>query len=158
VVASPRPQGIFEIRLVKWLLEEETIVICAGGRGIPTCCDEKPQVERCGSRHRRTYTAALLADEPEVDLLVIATDIDTAYVNCSKPTQKAIAQRHSDELEKLGFAAGSMGPKVQAACEFAQDPQGRSNGALPDIVAITGRTAGTAVSMSEPRVHFYSPT
>ena len=39
VVPSPLPKQIFEIRPVKWLLEKNTIVICAGGGGIPTVYD-----------------------------------------------------------------------------------------------------------------------
>ena len=56
----------------------------------------------------------------ESDLLVIATDVNAAYIDFGKPTQKSISYAHPDEMEKLGFAAGSMGPKVQAACEFAR--------------------------------------
>jgi carbamate kinase len=100
--------------------------------------------------------SALLAKELDADLLVIATDVDAAYVDWGKPTQKAIAQAHPDELEKLGFAAGSMGPKVQAACEFARETgKDAVIGALPDIVAITERRAGTRVSTSEAAIRFY---
>jgi carbamate kinase len=158
VVASPRPQRIFEIRPVKWLLEKGTIVICAGGGGIPTCYGENRKLSGVEAVIDKDLCSALLADELDADLLVIATDVDAAYIDWGKPTQKAIAQAHPDELEKLGFAAGSMGPKVQAACEFARKTgKDAVIGALPDIVAITARTAGTRVSMSEPAIRFYPP-
>ena len=82
------------------------------------------------------------------DILIIATDVDAAYVDWGKPTQKAIAQAHPDELERLGFAAGSMGPKVQAACEFARNT-GRSAviGSLENIEAIVQGRSGTRISL-----------
>ncbi|CAB3804690.1 Carbamate kinase 1 [Paraburkholderia caffeinitolerans] len=84
--------------------------------------------------------SALLAVELGADLLIIATDVDAAYVDWGKPGQKAIAQAHPDALEKLGFAAGSMGPKVQAAMEFARTTgKDAVIGSLSDIVAITKR-------------------
>ena len=85
------------------------------------------------------------------DLLVIATDVNAAFIDFGKPTQKAIGQAHPDDMEKLGFAAGSMGPKVQAACEFARNT-GKTAviGSLSDIEAIVQGTAGTRVSTAKP--------
>ncbi|HVE07030.1 MAG TPA: carbamate kinase [Paraburkholderia sp.] len=157
VVASPRPQRIFEIRPVKWLLEKGTIVICAGGGGIPTCYDENHRLRGVEAVIDKDLCTALLAQELDADLLVIATDVDAAYVDWGKPTKKAISRAHPDELEALGFAAGSMGPKVQAAIEFTRNTgHDAVIGALPDIVAIVGRAAGTRVSVREPGIQFYS--
>jgi carbamate kinase len=159
VVASPRPQRIFEIRPVKWLLEKGTIVICAGGGGIPTCYGENRKLSGVEAVIDKDLCSALLAQELDADLLIIATDVNAAYLDWGKPTQKAIAETHPDELDKLGFAAGSMGPKVQAACEFARKTgKDAVIGALPDIVAITERTAGTRISVREPGIRFYPPT
>jgi carbamate kinase len=156
VVASPRPQRIFEMRPVKWLLEKGTIVICAGGGGIPTCYDEHHKLHGVEAVIDKDLCSALLAQELEADLLVIATDVNAAYVDWGKPTQKAIADAHPDELEKLGFASGSMGPKVQAASEFARKTgKDAVIGALPDIVAITQGTAGTRISVRKPGIGFY---
>ncbi|MGN7935757.1 carbamate kinase, partial [Pseudomonas sp. 22447] len=78
---------------------------------------------------------------------VIATDVNAAFIDYGKPTQKAIAQAHPDEMDRLGFAAGSMGPKVQAACEFARNTgKVAVIGALADIDAIVQGTAGTRIS------------
>lgn len=158
VVASPRPQRIFEIRPVKWLLEKGTIVICAGGGGIPTSYGPNRQLHGVEAVIDKDLCSALLAQELEADLLIIATDVNAAYVDWGKPTKKAISRAHPDELEKLGFASGSMGPKVQAAIEFVRKT-GRDAviGALPDIVAIVDRAAGTRVSMREHGMQFYPP-
>jgi carbamate kinase len=99
--------------------------------------------------------SALLAEQLEADLLIIATDVDAAYIDYGKPTQKAIAQAHPDELERLGFAAGSMGPKVQAACEFAR-ATGKVAviGSLADIEAIVQGKAGTRVSTQKAGIEY----
>jgi carbamate kinase len=153
VVASPRPKRIFEIRPIKWLLEKGTVVICAGGGGIPTVYDANRKLHGIEAVIDKDLCSALLAQELEADLLVIATDVDAAYIDWGKPTQKAIAQAHPDEIDKLGFAAGSMGPKVQAACEFARlTGKTAAIGALKDIEAIAKGDGGTLISTAKPGI------
>lgn len=156
VVASPRPKHIFEIRPVKWLLEHGTIVICAGGGGIPTCYDESHKLLRgVEAVIDKDLCSALLAQELDADVLIIATDVDAAYVGWGEPGQKAIAQAHPDDLEKLGFASGSMGPKIQAAIEFARNTgKDAVIGSLSDIVAITENRAGTRVSVCAAGIQY----
>ena len=155
VVASPKPKRIFEIRPIKWLLDKGSIVICAGGGGIPTMYDEKRNLKGIEAVIDKDLCSSLLAEQLEADLLVIATDVNAAYIDFKKPTEKAIAQAHPDELERLGFAAGSMGPKVQAACEFARHTgKVAVIGSLADIEAIVQGTAGTRVSTSKPGITY----
>lgn len=149
VVASPQPKRIFEIRPIKWLLEKGTIVICAGGGGIPTCYDHHGRLKGIEAVIDKDLCSSLLAQELDADLLVIATDVDAAYIEWGKPDQKAIAQAHPEALEALGFATGSMGPKVQAACEFARKTgKAAVIGSLSDIEAITQGRAGTRVTVA----------
>ncbi len=155
VVASPRPKQIFEIRPVKWLLEHGTIVICAGGGGIPTRYNAAGKLEGVEAVIDKDLCSALLAEQLESDLLVIATDVAATYIDWGKPTQKAIAEAHPDELERLGFAAGSMGPKVQAACEFARNTgKVAVIGSLADIEAIVQGKAGTRVNAGKPGITY----
>jgi carbamate kinase len=155
VVASPRPKRIFEIRPIKWLLEKGSIVICAGGGGIPTLYTAPGKLEGVEAVIDKDLCSALLAEQLESDLLVIATDVNAAYIDFGKPGQKAIAQAHPDELERQGFAAGSMGPKVQAACEFARHTgKVAVIGSLSDIEAIVQGKAGTRVSMATPGISY----
>jgi carbamate kinase len=157
VVASPRPKHIFEIRPVKWLLDHGTIVICAGGGGIPTCYDENHKLSGVEAVIDKDLCSALLAEELDADLLIIATDVNAVFVDWEKPTRRAIAQAHPDELEKLGFAAGSMGPKVLAAMEFVRNTgKDAVIGALSDIMAINEGNAGTRVSLAEPGILYYT--
>ena len=155
VVASPKPKRIFEIRPIKWLLEKSSIVICAGGGGIPTMYGENGKLQGIEAVIDKDLCSSLLAEQLDADLLVIATDVNAAYVDFNKPTQKAIAQAHPDELERLGFAAGSMGPKVQAACDFARHTgKVAVIGSLADIEDIVKGTAGTRVSTSKPGIDY----
>ena len=155
VVPSPKPKRIFEIRPIKWLLDKGSIVICAGGGGIPTMYDENRKLKGIEAVIDKDLCSALLAEQLEGDLLVIATDVSAAFIDFGKPTQKAIAQAHPDEMEKLGFAAGSMGPKVQAACEFARNTgKVAVIGSLSDIEAIVQGKAGTRISTSKPGITY----
>ncbi|CRM57836.1 carbamate kinase [Pseudomonas sp. 58 R 3] len=155
VVASPRPKRIFEIRPIKWLLEKRAIVICAGGGGIPTMYGEDGKLRGIEAVIDKDLCSSLLAAQLDADLLVIATDVNAAFIDFGKPTQKAIGQAHPDDMEKLGFAAGSMGPKVQAACEFArQTGKTAVIGSLSDIEAIVQGSAGTRISTAKPGITY----
>ncbi|MDW5377935.1 carbamate kinase [Halomonas sp. HP20-15] len=155
VVPSPRPKRIFEIRPVKWLLEKGSVVICAGGGGIPTIYDEGRKLHGIEAVIDKDSCSALLAQELASDLLVIATDVDAAYVDWGQPSQRAIARAHPDALEKLSFAAGSMGPKVEAACDFARRTDKEAViGSLTNIEAIVQGTAGTRISLSTAGIEY----
>jgi carbamate kinase len=148
VVASPQPQRIFEIRPVKWLLDHGTIVICAGGGGIPTMYEPGANRKLAGVEAviDKDLCSELLARELDADLLVLLTDADAVYVDWGKPTQRPIRRTSPDALAGISFAAGSMGPKVEAACRFAAATGKRAAiGALSDLNLIIAGEAGTTV-------------
>lgn len=147
VVPSPRPQRIFEIRPIKWLLEKGSVVICAGGGGIPTCYESEGQLRGVEAVIDKDLCSALLAKEIQADLLIIATDVDGVYLNFGKDNQQRICQANPDALLTKGFASGSMGPKVQAACEFVQKTGKQAIiGALRNIESMTEGKGGTLIS------------
>ncbi|PIE40461.1 MAG: carbamate kinase [Gammaproteobacteria bacterium] len=148
VVASPRPQRIFEIRPVKWLLEQGSVVVCAGGGGIPTCYDKAGKLHGVEAVIDKDLCAALLAEQLSADKLIIATDVDGVYRGFGTDSAEKITQATPDELLGDHFAAGSMGPKVQAACEFVQR-SGKTAviGALEDIEAMLSDQAGTVIQV-----------
>jgi len=147
VVPSPEPQRIFELRPVKWLLEQGAVVIAAGGGGIPTMYLPGTRtligVEAVVDKDR---ASALLAREIGADQFVVATDADAIYLDWGSPQQRAIRRATPDALAEIGFPAGSMGPKVEAACAFVR-ATGRPAlvGALDQIPALLAGDAGTAV-------------
>jgi carbamate kinase len=159
VVPSPKPKRIFELRQVRWLLERGSIVICAGGGGIPVMYVDRPEPTPYGPEQHlvgveavidKDHASALLSAGVEADYFIMATDADAAYVAWGTPDQRAIATAHPDALLELAanFAAGSMLPKVQAACEFATNTPGKraAIGGLIDIDEMLSGTAGTLVS------------
>lgn len=146
VVASPKPRRIFEIRPIRSLLEQGTIVVCAGGGGIPTMYDDHGRLQGVEAVIDKDLASALLATELEADLLVIATDVDGVYTGWGTPTAARLDRVRPDELAALDLPAGSMGPKVEAACGFVRTT-GREAaiGALADIAQLVAGTAGTRV-------------
>lgn len=146
VVASPEPQRIFEIRPIRQLLEQGTIVVCAGGGGIPTAFGADGNLHGVEAVVDKDLTASMLAAELDADLLVIATDVDGVYTFWDTPEQRLLREVTPDRLERLDMAAGSMGPKVRAAARFVRRT-GRpaAVGALDDLVGLVAGTAGTRV-------------
>lgn len=148
VVPSPLPKRIFEIRPIKWLLEKNTIVICAGGGGIPTMYQKGADrvltgVEAVIDKDRATE---LLARELEADLYIMATDVDGVYLDWGTPSQQKLDRISAAELKSHSFADGSMGPKVNAAIQFVEKTGKRSAiGSLEEIEQIVEGKAGTNV-------------
>ena len=93
-------------------------------------------------------SSSVLAKDLDADLLVIATDTDAVYLDWGTPQQRAIATASPDAIEAFPFPAGSMGPKVEAAADFARSRPGKVAviGALADITAILAGTKGTRIS------------
>jgi carbamate kinase len=150
VVPSPLPRRIFEVRPIRWLLEQGTVVVCTGGGGIPTMYAPGTRrlvgVEAVIDKDR---SSAVLAQDVGADRLVIVTDAPGVCVDWGSPQQRIIRSAHPDALAAMPFPAGSMGPKVEAACAFArQSGQVAAIGALADLTALLAGTAGTHVSTS----------
>jgi len=151
VVPSPRPKRIFEIRPIRWLLEHGTIVICAGGGGIPTgwVPDASRTLGGIEAVIDKDFASELLAREIQADLFIMATDVDAVYDAWGTDRQCRLDRVTPDELRKFTFPAGSMGPKVRAAMQFVE-ATGRhaAIGALADIERIVAGQAGTTVVAS----------
>jgi carbamate kinase len=148
VVPSPEPRRIFEIRPIRWLLDKDVVVICAGGGGVPTTY--LPDAERTlvgvEAVIDKDLASQLLAREVGADLYVMATDVDGVYTGWGTPEQRRLGRVTPGELRELPFAAGSMGPKVEAAIRFVEATGGRAAiGGLHEIEAIVDGDAGTQV-------------
>ena len=146
VVPSPLPQRIFEWRPITWLLEKGTVVICAGGGGIPTMCQPDGSLVGVEAVIDKDRASALLACELEADLLVLATDVDGVYVDWGTEQARLVERATPEELLELGLPPGSMGSKVEAASNFARHARKRAMiGALGRIEALVEGTSGTSV-------------
>src|SRR5262245_4223223 len=148
VVPSPEPRRIFEIRPIRWLLDKDVVVICAGGGGVPTMFlpDDGRTLVGVEAVIDKDLASQLLAREVRADLLVMATDVDGVYTGWGTPAQRKLGRVTPGELRDLPFAAGSMGPKVEAAIRFVEATGNRAAiGRLNELEASVDGDAGTQV-------------
>ena len=144
VVPSPEPHRIFELRPIHWLLENQTIVICAGGGGIPTMYNSDGDLEGVEVVIDKDRASALLARQLDARLLILATDTDGVYFDWGTDKAKKIERITPEEIEQYEFDIGSMGPKVEAACDFVRRTGERAViGALSDLEGMVAGEAGT---------------
>ena len=147
VVASPLPKQIFEVRPIRWLLGQGTIVIAAGGGGIPTVYEPGRRLRGVEAVIDKDLCSELLARQLEADVFIMATDADAVFLDWGKPTAKAFRRASPKAMRDFSFPAGSMGPKVDAACHFAEATgKAAAIGALQDLAAIVRGEAGTTIT------------
>lgn len=149
VVPSPEPRAIVELATIRRLVDAGVVVVCAGGGGIPVVGERG--LRGVEAVIDKDLTAALLASSLDAERLVLATDVTHVMRNWPLSTASPIRHATPTELRPLRFAAGSMGPKVEAACRFAERP-GRSAaiGALDELGALVDGRAGTEVASAAP--------
>ena len=147
VVGSPRPQRVIETRLIRAMLEDGAVVVCAGGGGVPVIRNEFGKLQGIEAVVDKDLTAAVLAEALEADALLVLTDVPAVMTGYGTPDQKEIARSTPGALRARGFAAGSMGPKVDAACRFVElTGDMAAIGRLEDAQAIIAGTAGTIIT------------
>jgi carbamate kinase len=149
VVASPRPVRVVGLNPIRWLLERGAVVIAAGGGGIPVARGPDAKgLHGVEAVIDKDLCSGLLARELEADCLVIVTDVASVYLNWGKSNQRAIGKVSPQALACHTFATGSMGPKVEAACQFVLATGNRAAiGSLEQIEEMLAGEAGTQVSL-----------
>ena len=148
VVASPEPHRIFELRPIHWLLEKGTVVICAGGGGIPTIYNKDGKLEGVEVVIDKDRASSLLAFELEADVLIMATVTEGVFHDWGTKNQKLISKTTPEQIKKYDFDKGSMGPKVEAACSFVERSGQRAViGSLKDIKEMVDGIAGTQFTL-----------
>ncbi len=147
VVASPAPNRIVEVEIIRMLTEAGVLVVCAGGGGVPV-------VEVAGGLTGveavidKDLTAALLAEVLSADALLLLTDVTGVETDFGRPGSEVIRHATPSELRARTFPAGSMGPKVEAACRFVQRTGGiAAIGSLTEAAAVLAGTAGTQLRL-----------
>ena len=151
VVASPRPQRILEIEVIRLLVDQGVIVICAGGGGIPVAQRDDGTFVGVEAVIDKDHASGLLAAELKVDAFLMLTDVAAVFSDWGTPEQRALGDVTPQALAAMNFAAGSMGPKVQAACDFVLKSGGMAGiGTLDDAVDILAHRAGTRVVPQAP--------
>ena len=153
VVASPNPKRIAEIESVKRLWDS-TIVITAGGGGIPVIENLDGSLTGVAAVIDKDLAAERLAEDMETDVLLILTEVDKVCLNFNKPNQKVLDHVTVAEaityVEEGHFAPGSMLPKVMAAIKFARRFPGKKaiiTSLYKAVEALEGKE-GTVITMA----------
>lgn len=145
-VASPAPRRIREIDTIRLLLRAGVIVVCAGGGGVPVIVTAAGALKGVEAVIDKDMAAALLAEEIGADVLLLLTDVPAVFSRWPMRDGQPIPRATPGELRAYSFAAGSIGPKVEAACRFVERTGGRAGiGAIDQAVAILAGRAGTLV-------------
>ena len=146
VVPSPQPTDILEIGVIELLVRDKVIVVCAGGGGIPVVAIDGGGYVGIEAVIDKDFAGALLARSLRADAFLMLTDVDAAYDGWGTPEARPIREATPDELAARTFAAGSMGPKVEAACRFVRSDGGfAAIGSLADAARMLRGEAGTIV-------------
>ncbi|ESZ56199.1 MULTISPECIES: carbamate kinase [unclassified Mesorhizobium] len=144
VVPSPRPLEILEAAVISFLVERGVIVICTGGGGVPVIARDDGSLFGVEAVIDKDLASSLLARQLKADMLLLLTDVDAVYVDYGTATARALRRVDPKEVSGWNFPAGSMGPKVSAAAEFAE-AMGKpaAIGKLDDAVEIVRGERGT---------------
>ncbi|HWC33920.1 MAG TPA: carbamate kinase [Mycobacteriales bacterium] len=145
VVPSPDPVEFVEIGSIKTLVDSGALVICAGGGGVPVlrCESGLRGVEAVVDKDR---AAALLARDLGADALLLLTDVAAVQLDFGTDHARSLSRVTTQELRGMAFPAGSMGPKIAAACEFVEaGGTFAAIGALDQAAELAGGTSGTVI-------------
>ena len=146
VVASPEPLAIVELPVIATLVSDGAIVICAGGGGAPVLQDGDGHLRGAEAVVDKDLSTALLARDLGADALVILTDVASVETGFGTDAARPIGRTTPAALRALKFPAGSMGPKVEAACRFVEATgKPAMIGQLDDAADLVRGTRGTVV-------------
>jgi carbamate kinase len=147
VVPSPEPTELLELSLIEALIATGAIVICAGGGGIPVVRHaDQNGMTGVEAVVDKDLTSALLARSIGADLLMLLTDVTAVFDGFGTESARPIECATVDQLRGDLLPAGSMGPKVEAACRFVEATGKKAViGRLEDAEAMFLGKAGTTV-------------
>lgn len=152
LVPSPKPVGIVESDAIKKMLDQGLIVIAAGGGGIPVVSESKGELSGVEGVIDKDFAAQCLAAETGTEILVLLTGVDRVAINFGKPGQKFLNHLSYAEGKRLlqegQFAAGSMGPKMEAAlCHVKQGGEMSVIGSLDQACLVAAGSFGTRITL-----------
>ncbi|GKZ00845.1 hypothetical protein MPSEU_001036200 [Mayamaea pseudoterrestris] len=165
VVPSPPPIRMLpsQLQAVKCLTKQDCVVICAGGGGIPVVQEKDGTIRGVEAVIDKDRAACMMALDLDATGLLILTDVSAVAIDYKTKDERWIKSVSPEKLLSLmsHFPSGSMGPKVDAVCEFAAKSGGGGGygaiGSLNDADKILRRDAGTHVrnDLGEDHIEFY---
>ena len=146
-VASPEPRRIVELPTLRRLVTAGVLPICVGGGGIPVARQPDGTLVGVEAVIDKDLAAARLAIDLAADMLLLLTDVPAVYADWTAGRRRPLGRVSPRDLLGMIFEAGTMGPKVTAACRFAA-ATGRPAGIgrLDDAAAIVDGRAGTTIA------------
>lgn len=152
VVASPMPVEIPDLKVIRQLLNHGTVVICAGGGGIPVVARPDGSLAGVEAVIDKDAVSALLAEALGADGLLLLTDVDGIMRDFGTDAAARISHLTPEEARALDLPDGSMGPKATAAARFASSQSGRwaAIGRLDDACGLVKGEAGTRIGAAPP--------
>lgn len=148
VVASPEPVRLVELPVIRWLVDQGAVVVCAGGGGVPVVEGaEDARLTGTAAVVDKDLTAALLASRIGADRFLVLTDVPAVMRFWDTPDAEPISTIDLAALDGMTFPAGSMGPKVGACARFVRiSGRPAAIGSLRDAAALLDGTAGTTIT------------
>jgi len=151
VVASPEPLAIVELATIRALVGSGALVICAGGGVIPVVRGDDGLIRGAEAVVDKDLTASLLARDLDADALLILTDVANVELGFGTPSARPIGRTTPEVLRAELFPAGSMGPKVDAACRFVEATgKPAMIGSLDEADDLLSGKRGTIIEPSSP--------
>lgn len=146
VVPSPEPLRIVELSPIRLLVDAGVIVVCVGGGGVPVVSNGDGGLRGVEAVVDKDLAGAMLARALGADALLLLTDVPAVELDHGTPVARPLRHATPEQLRQLDLAAGSMGPKAEAAARFVEASGGMAAiGALEDAVAMLVGDAGTLV-------------
>lgn len=145
VVASPKPIEIPDINVLQLLVAQGAVVICNGGGGIPVIRDANNYLQGIEAVIDKDLSSAFLAKQLGADALLLLTDVEAVYQGFGTPDAQPLSALTIAESHALDLPAGSMGPKITAACSFAETGGFSAIGRLSEALALLSGQAGTHI-------------
>ncbi len=150
VVASPKPLEIPDLQILQLLVAQGAVVICNGGGGIPVVRDADNNLQGIEAVIDKDLSSAFLAEQLGADALLLLTDVEAVYQGFGTPEAQALQTLTIAESNVLNLPAGSMGPKINAACSFAKSGGFSAIGRLSEALALLSGQAGTHIVSAHP--------
>jgi carbamate kinase len=146
VVASPEPLEIVEAEAIRLLVEAGVTVVCVGGGGVPVAAAPDGTLHGVEAVVDKDLAAALLARRLDADALLLLTDVEAIELGWGTAEARPLRRATAAELRALDLAAGSMGPKAEAAARFAETGGIAAIASLDAAAAALAGEAGTLVT------------
>ncbi|MFN8206674.1 MAG: carbamate kinase [Bacteroidales bacterium] len=148
VVPSPKPLKIMNSTVVETMARSGTIVIAAGGGGIPVYIDEEGKVRPAEAVVDKDLASALLASNINADEFYILTDVPYVYINYKKENQQVVEFLDKADTERYlaqgMFSEGSMAPKIRACLDFID--RGGDKSVITEAFKLEDKRYGTKIT------------